>query len=115
MQTKLLWVTSPRGTPKYLDYFFSEKKPYGKKRRDESIPLIEQWEQQGIIDPEDNNRIKHEMGKRKTLDVNPEFAVYREWDRDTVMRLEHQGQLVAHIIDALAVPLATWGETLGDL
>ena len=114
--TKLLWVTSPCGTPDYLDYFFSGKRPYGRKQWDEELmPLIEQWEKQGIIGPEDNNRIKHVRGNKTTLDVNPEFAVYREWDRDTVMRLEEQGQLAAHIIDALAVPLATWGETLGDL
>ena len=48
------------------------------------------------------------------MDVNPEFGVYRDWDRQAVTTLEEQGQLAAHVTEAFATPLAAWGETLGD-
>ena len=110
--TKLLWVSSPGGTADYLDYFFSGERPYGRKQWNELVPLIQQWGHQGIIGPEDQDRIEHVRGNRTTLDVNPEFFIYRDWDRDTVMRLEDQEQLPADIIDALIAPLKAWGETL---
>ena len=110
--TKLLWVSSPCGTPDYLDYFFSGERPYGRKQWNELVPLIEQWGHQGIIGPEDQDRIEHVRGNRTTFDINPEFGIYRDWDRDTMMRLEDQEQLPADIIDALVAPLKAWGETL---
>ena len=114
---KLGWVSSPCGTEKYLDYFFSGKRPYGKKYEGELPDCIDTWKRYDIIDSkgcEEINRIRvdSEGENRPYLVVNPEFMVYRDWDRDTVMRLEDQGELASHIKEALAAPLKTWGETL---
>ena len=114
MGKKLLWIASPCGLPGYLGYFFSEVRPYGRRQRDECVSLIWEWEREGIIGPRDGARIQEALGNRPFLDVNPEFSVYRDWDRDTVLALEKEERLAAHVSDALATPLAAWGETLGD-
>ena len=80
---------------------------------DELLPLTETWECPGLISLMDREKIKSESRtNRKYLNVNPEFSVSREWDPDTIIRLEEQEGLEAHIMDALAMALATWGEEL---
>ena len=111
---KLVWAESPCGLPGYLGYFFSEVRPYGRRRRDEWATLIWEWEREGITGPQDGERIREALGDRPFMDVIPEFRVYRGWERDTVTGLEKEGRLAAHVRDALAVPLAAWGETLGE-
>ena len=71
-------------------------------------------ESEGIIDPQDRKKIEEFRGNMASLDIKPTFAVYRDWDLDTLIALEKEGQLAAHVKEALAVPLATWGETLAD-
>ena len=113
---KLFWVATDLqhwDARRYLECFFSGQRPYGKKSWHELLPLAETWEGQGLIDAMawQNIQVQHNT-KRQSLDVNPEFSVYRDWEFDKVIELEEQGQLEAHIMDALAVPLATWGEKL---
>lgn len=47
--------------------------------------------------------------KRKAV---PGFAVIRGWNLETVIELEERGELESRLIDALAVPLESWGESL---
>jgi len=114
MGRKLVWADSPCGLPVYLGHFFSDVRPYGRRGRDEWSALIREWEQDGIIAPQDGDRIQEILGDRPFMDVNPEFLVYRDWECDTVIALEKEGRLAARVRDALATPLAAWGETLGD-
>ena len=109
---KLFWAATTCDTRSYLNYFFSGERLYGRKYWEELLPLIEQWENQGLVGPEDRNTIEHIRGNRTFLDVNPEFMVYRDWCLDEVIELEEQGRLEAHILEALAIPLETWGEAL---
>ena len=114
MGTKLAWARSPCGLPGYLRHFYSQARPYGRRCRDEWATLIRDWEQDGVIPPHDGDRIREVLGDRPFIDVNPEFWICRDWDRDTVIALEKEGRLAAHLRDAFATPLAAWGETLGD-
>ena len=113
--TKLIWATTDWETHRYLEYFFSGERPYGRKFWDTLPPsLIGEWKCRGLISLEDREEIEYQRSgtNRQYLDINPEFSVSREWDLDTVIELEKRGELEACIIDALATPLATWGETL---
>ena len=114
MGTKLAWAASPCGLAGYLGHFYTEVRPYGRRRREEWGALMREWEQDGIIGPRDGDRIREALGDRPFMDVNPEFWVHRDWERDTVTALEQEGRLAAHVRDALATPLAAWGETLGE-
>ena len=111
---KLIWATTAWETLRYLDYFFSGERPYGRMYWDTLSPLIEQWEYWGLISSGDREEIEYQRNEtnRPYLDVNPEFSVSREWNLDTVIELEERGKLEAYIIDALATPLATWEEPL---
>ena len=115
MGTKLIWSESTCQTCAYLDYFFSGKKYYGRKRFDNelSLSLLDEWQCLGLISQKDREAIERErQTKREYLNVNPEFSLYRDWDQDTVIKLEEQGKLEADIIQNLGIPLATWGEQL---
>ena len=115
---KLFWNrdATPCETPDYLNYFFSGQRPYSRKTWNELLPLAAEWERQGLVRSQAREWIEneHNTTKKKTLDVNPEFSVYRDWEPDELIELEEQGhgRLEAHIMDALEVPLATWGEQL---
>ena len=118
MGQKFFWAATTCGTRAYLNYFFSGR-PYGNYRYETPypskrllLPLIEQWERKGILGPEDRNKIERTRGDRTVINVNLEFSVYRDWCPDDVIELDEQGCLEAHIIEALAIPLATWGEEL---
>lgn len=113
MGTKLIWATTTWETSRYLEYFFSGERPYGRKHWDELSPLVAGWKCQGLIGSRDWEEIDSQRRtERKYLDVNPEFAVWQEWDLDDVIKWEEQGKLEAQIVEALAMPLATWGEEL---
>lgn len=112
---KLIWADSTCETCAYLDYFFSDKKRYGRKRFDNDLlpSLLNEWQCQGLIAQKDRGEIERQRKTRRLfLDVNPEFSVYRDWDQDTVIELEKHGKLETDIIQKLDVPLATWGEQL---
>lgn len=112
--TKLIWVVTAWENSRYLEYFFSDDKPYGRKRWHELSPLIEEWECSELIGPGYRRQIQNQQDgtSREYLDVNPEFSVSRIWNLDTVIKLEERGILESSIVDALAIPLASWGETL---
>lgn len=112
MGRKLLWVNSPCGTRDYLDYFFSGENRYAQKREDELPHYINEWQGHDIIDPDGRRKIDCLRAGKPYLNVNPEFMVYRDWNGNAVIELEDQEELEAHIIQALAIPLETWGETL---
>lgn len=114
MGRKLSWVTSPCGVSPYLDYFFANGKrtPYGRKLADKLPHCIKDWEEHGIIDSWGHKEIDRIRRGKSYLNVNPEFVVYRDWDRDTVIKLEGQEQLASRMMEALKTPLATWGEQL---
>ena len=117
IRRKLIWAKTAWKTRKYLEYFFEPgTRRYGRKRfEDELSPsLVEEWQREGLIDSETRKKIEHQRHQtdRNSLDVNPEFKIYREWSRDAVISLEEQGKLEEVIIEALAAPLATWGEKL---
>lgn len=114
MGTKLIWGTTDWKTRRYLEYFFSGGRPYGRKRWDELSPLVAEWKCQGLISSRNWEDIESQRSEtnREYLEINPEFEVYREWNLDEVIELEEQGKLEAHVIDALAMPLATWEEHL---
>ena len=119
MGQKFFWAATTCGTHAYLNYFFAGGRPYGNYRYEIPYqnkrllsPLIGQWEHQGLLGPNDPGEIEHTRGDRTVINVNPEFSVYRDWWPSDVIDLEEQGCFEAHIIEALATPLETWGETL---
>ena len=99
-------------TRDYLDYF--SQASYGRMDRDRLLSLAEQYVREGLITSEDLDKIRDLFRNTniQRLNVVPGFYIYREWDLDTVIELEKRGELKEYIIDALATPLATWGETL---
>ena len=109
----LIWAETDLETREYLDRF-SDESSYGKMDRNRLLRLAAQWEREGLIMAGGLNEIKDQFKntERQSLNVVPGFSVTREWDLDTVIELEKRGELEACIIDALATPLATWGETL---
>ena len=115
-QKKLHWASALPAceTHSYLNAFFSGQRPYSQKYWDELLHLAENWERQGFISSQDRNWIntQYRETNRRSLNVNPEFSVYQDWKPDKLIELEEQGGLEAHVMDALEVPLATWGEQL---
>ena len=113
VRRNLIWARTAWKTRDYLDYF-SDQSSYGKMDRDKLLSLAEQWEREGLIMSEDLDKIRDlfRNTNMQSLNVVPGFSVTREWDLDTVIELEKRGELEECIIDALATPLATWGETL---
>ena len=110
----LIWADDTTWeTRAYFD-LFSDGSLYGKRDRDKLLCLVKQWEREHLISLADREKIEAEFNntKRQSLNVVPGFLVSREWDLNTVIELEERGELEECIIDALAAPLATWGETL---
>ena len=109
---------------RHLEYFFSgNRRPYGRyyfpgngrgAQRELTPPLLDSWQRDGVISTEARAQIEHQRDntERQSIDLKPGFWVYRIWELSEVFELEDQGKLEAHIIQALAVPLATWSETL---
>ena len=124
MGVPLDWLKTNWDTCKYFDRFFHSSlkrakkllslSEYGRKNRDESLDLAKRWKDEGLIQSEGRESIENHFKntKYKFLDFAPGFTVTRQWDLDEVIKLERQGKLVEHIIDELAIPLATWGEEL---
>ena len=118
------WLITKWDTCKYFDRFFASSlkrakkllsvSEYGRKNRDESLDLAKRWEEEDLILSEGRESIENQFKytKRKFLDFAPGFTVTRQWDLDTVIELKNQEKLEEHIIDELAIPLATWGEEL---
>lgn len=81
---------------------------------DEQHNMMESWQRRGEINLETRGKI--EWHRHNTnfgfLDFKPGFWVYRTWEGNDVIRLDDQGCLEAHLIQALAIPLGTWGEHL---
>ena len=107
----------------HLKYFFSGTRPYGRYffpgngregRRELTPSLIESWQRAGVISPEARNNIEKLRNNTQytAIDLKPGFWVYRIWELNEVIKLEEQGRLEAHILEALAISLATWGEAL---
>ena len=109
----LIWAETDLETREYFDRF-SDGSLYGKKSRDELLCLVKQWEHDRLISSEGRREIEAEFNNatKQSLNVVPGFSVSREWDLKTVIDLEEREELEKYIIDALATPLATWGETL---
>ena len=110
--TKLYWVTTDWNSEKYLEYFFGQERRYGRRNSSEMEEILQLWSNNGLIRCEDSLEIKQIFQNRNFFDINPEFSVYRELDSETVIKMESQDHLEAHIIESLSVPLATWGEDL---
>lgn len=116
MGTPLIGAETAWETRRYLEYFYSGKRPYGRKDWNELSSLAEEWKRQGFISSGDQEKIEDQhRTNREYLDVSPEFWISLEWDLDTVIDLEEQGKLEQHIIDAINIPLKTWGETLKNI
>ena len=112
--THLVWSETTLGIQEYLDHF-SDDKAYGQRRADCTLlPLLDSWEREGFISLEKRTEIEDKFINtgRTRINIIPGFSVSREWDLNTVIELEERGELEECIIDALAAPLATWGETL---
>ena len=116
MGKKLIWGNTVWKTRRYLEHFFGPGTgKYGRKwfEGELSPEQVEEWQREGLIDTGTPKGIERErQTARQFLDVNPEFEICRAWDREAVIELEKQGKLEEDIINALAIPLATWGEVL---
>lgn len=111
----LIWAETTWETLDYFDYFADGYRSlYGKMDRDKLLRLVKKWERKHLIRSADREKIEAEFNntKRQSLNVVPGFLVSREWDLDTVIKLEERRELEKCIIAALAAPLATWRETL---
>lgn len=114
VSTPLISAKQTWPTDRYFDYFSNEEL-YGQKNIATLVPLVKQWESEGIITSDDLDKLNALFDKNySTLNVNPGFSVSREWNLDTVIDLEERRELENHIIDALKAPLASWGEILSD-
>ena len=115
MGTHLVWAETALGTREYFDHF-SESSSYGQRSADRETlePLANQWEHEGLISSADRKKIEDKFinTNRKNINIVPGFSISREWDLDCVIKLEEREELETNIIDALATPLETWGETL---
>ncbi len=110
----LVWSETTLGIQEYLDYF-SDGNVYGQRRADCTLlPLLKSWEREGFISLEKRTEIENKFINtgRTRINIIPGFTVFREWDLDTVIKLEERKELEKCIIAALAAPLATWRETL---
>ena len=110
--SKIHWATSDCDSESYLSYFFDHKERYGRRYPNQLEDLLEQWSKNGLIRCEDASEIRRIPQSKMFLDINPEFAVYRELDSDYLIELDRQGQLETQILESLSVPLATWGEDI---
>ena len=106
-------ATTNWNAEQYFDYFANEAQ-YGQMKRERLLPLAERWEQDGLITKTGRSDIEYQFNEtnRTTLNVVPGFSVIREWKIEDVIDLEEQGELEAHLIEALAAPLESWGERL---
>lgn len=116
IQTIPINATTDCSTEKYFDYFAEGQSPYGQMDEATLVPLAKQWENEGLITSDNLRELQDQFNStnRKTLNVVPGFSVSRVWNLDTVIDLEEQKKLENHIIQALATPLNSWGETLSD-
>ena len=114
MNTHLIWAETTWAIARYFGYFADgQLQMYGQMNEARLVPLAEQWEDEGLITREDRGKIEGQFNstKRETLNVIPGFSVSRVWNLDTVIELEENGELEADIINTLATPLKSWGET----
>ena len=114
IQNRLVRAKTTLEIQEYMDYF-SDDASYGQRPADPGLwPYIELWEYKGFISSENGAEIEAQFinTDMNHINITPGFSISREWDLDTVIKLEERGELEACIIDALATPLATWGETL---
>ena len=114
MNTHLIWAETAWAIARYFDYFADgQLQMCGQMNEARLVPLAEQWEDEGLITREDRGKIEGQFNstKRETLNVIPGFSVSRVWNLNTVIELEEHGELEADIINALATPLKSWGET----
>ena len=111
MSTYVIEAESNWETARYFDYFKHEG-PYGQMDLATLVTLAEGWENDGLITDTGRSEIEYQFNatERTTLNIVPGFSVIRGWSLNTVIDLEErgEGQLEAHIIDALAAPLDTW-------
>ena len=112
-QSHLIWAGTNWKTCEYFDYFSDGYRSlYGKKSRDELLDLTEQWESEGLMEGRKEIENLFNTKEYQSLNVVPGFLVSRRWDLDKVIEFERKGKLEEHIIEELAIPLATWGEEL---
>lgn len=115
MNTHLIWAETTWPIDRYFDYFADgQSQMYGQMNEAKLVPLVEQWGDEGLITCEDRAEIEGQFNstKRETLNVIPGFSVSRVWNLNAVIELEERGELEVAIINALATPLKSWGETL---
>ncbi len=112
MNRHLIWAGSTWEPTRYFDHFANGQR-YGQMDQATLVPLAKQWENDNLITREERDKIEDQFNstRRETLNVIPGFCVYREWDLNTVIKLEEGGKLEDEIIDALATPLDSWKET----
>ena len=113
MGTELITAESNWNTKRYFDYFANGGN-YGQMNQARLRPLADGWEKDGLITEAGRLEIEDQfkLTTREVLNVVPGFSVIRGWGIDTLIDLEEREELEAHIIDALAVPLDSWRETL---
>ena len=113
VSTYVIKAESNWNTKRYFDYFANGRN-FGQMDQARLLHVADDWEKEGLITAAGRSEIEDQFisTKRKTLNVVPGFSVIRGWRLDTVIELEKREELKAHVIDALAAPLDTWGETL---
>ena len=109
MGTHLVWAKTALETREYFDHFSDESSYGGNVDRATLSFWAGRWERDGIISTSDREEITNLSQQR--INVIPGFEVSREWSLDE-WEPRGSGALQADIVDALASPLATWGETL---
>lgn len=116
IQKHLIWADTSLSISEYLDYFTANQGEIGKKSiaEVELADLIAEWRGVGLISASDEEDLWREFGEtqRSSINVVSGFRVTREWSMASVIELEAENQLEKVLIDALRVPLATWGETI---
>jgi len=116
IQRHLVWADTSLSSGDYLDYFAANPDEIGRKSLDGEIlaDMITNWRRLGLISSSDEAKLWREFGEtqRPFLNVVPGFSLSREWPMETVVELEAESRLADELIDALRVPLATWGESI---
>ena len=115
MSSQLVWASSSWPIEQFYEHF-KDSRHFGQRRAEEDAlrPLLNEWLSEGLIARTDLNALEqHFLGTRRShVNIIPGFHVYREWAAQSVIDAESSGELTELLLKSLAIPLATWGESL---
>lgn len=118
VQKHIVWAQSSLGVAEYLDYFLANSDQIGRKNLNQVDlrDLAADWLRLGLISESDEAALLREFGgtQRSYLNVVPGLGLVRKWPMRTIIEMEAEQRLERELVEALRVPLATWGESIRE-